>query len=136
MPHATRALELLFQAIAEVDSSDELARLRATAVELYAGDDETLADLMRAMDTRGAALVARLEQAELFPIVVTEKPPEVDSSLGPAPADLVREWCDQVRTMGPDELNALEELTQGHWERTSLSELRGAIENRRRQLGV
>jgi hypothetical protein len=37
--------------------------------------------------------------------------------------------------MGPDELDAIEVLTHKHWERASLRELRGAIENRRRQLG-
>lgn len=35
--------------------------------------------------------------------------------------------------MGPDELDAIEELTHEHWERGSLRELRGAIEHRRRQ---
>jgi len=30
-----------------------------------------------------------------------------------------------VRTMGPDELNAIEELTHKHWERASLSDCGG-----------
>ena len=53
-----------------------------------------------------------------------------------APPELVRKWCDHVRTMGPDELDAIEALTHKHWERASLRELRGAIERRRRQLGM
>ena len=52
----------------------------------------------------------------------------------PAPQELVREWCAQVWTMGPDELNAIEELTDKHWERASLSDLRWAIQQRRREL--
>jgi len=57
-----------------------------------------------------------------------------DGDLEPAPQELVREWCAQVRTMGPDELNAIEELTHKHWERASLSDLRRAIQQRRREL--
>jgi len=40
----------------------------------------------------------------------------------------------RARTMGPDELHAIEELTHKHWKRASLSDLRWAIQKRRRQL--
>jgi hypothetical protein len=36
--------------------------------------------------------------------------------------------------MGPDELAAIEEYTHANWDRTSLRELRGAIDHRRRRL--
>jgi hypothetical protein len=39
--HTTRAVQLFVQAIREVDSFEELERIRATAWELYANDDET-----------------------------------------------------------------------------------------------
>jgi hypothetical protein len=131
LAHTTRALQLLFQAISEVDSLDELARVGMTAVELYEGDAATLRDLMQAI---GARTVVLKTQLRLFPTPPVELPPEAD--LEPAPPDLVREWCEQVRTMGPDELDAIEQLTHAHWERASLCELRGAIEYRRRQLGM
>ena len=53
MTHTTRALELLFQAIREVESRDELRRLSATAQELYGGrgHDETFHTLMLAIDS-------------------------------------------------------------------------------------
>lgn len=86
---------------------------------------------MQAIEAR--ALVLRT-QLRLFPPTPVELPPETD--LESAPPELVREWCDEVRTMGPDELNAIEELTHTHWERASLRELRGAIEHRRRQLAM
>ena len=41
MTHTTRALELLFQAIREVESREELGRLSATARELYGGRPAT-----------------------------------------------------------------------------------------------
>jgi hypothetical protein len=68
----------------------------------------------------------------LFPTPPVEAP---DAVKGPADPDLVREWCEQVHQMGPDELDAIEQLTHAHWERASLRELRAAIAHRRRQLG-
>ena len=137
MTHTTRALELLFQAIREVESRGELARLTATARELYVGDSETLHALLRAVEARGGALAARLEQAEMFspPPIPTEEPPEYGVvPAGPAPPELVREWCEQVTTMGPDELSAFDELISAHWERASLLDVRHAIAQRRREL--
>jgi len=62
--------------------------------------------------------------------------PEYDvGPAGSAPPELVREWCERVRTMGPDELSAFDELTSAHWERGSLSDVRHAIAQRRRELG-
>jgi hypothetical protein len=131
LAHTTRALQLLFETIEKVDTLEELSRVGMTAVELYEGDQATLRELMRAIEARAVVLKTQLR---LFPAPPVELPPEAD--LEPAPPELVREWCDQVRTMGPDELNAIEVLTHRHWERASLWELRGAIEHRRRQLGA
>jgi hypothetical protein len=131
MPHRARSLELLLQTICEVDTVDELARVRATARDLYAYDEATLAELTRAIDGREAFLRTQLV---LFPIVPAD-PIATDETLAPAPQELVREWCEQVREAGPDELDALEQLTHAHWDRASLRELRGAIEHRRRLLG-
>jgi len=135
MTHSTRALDLLFQAIREVDSREELGRLAATARELYAGHDETLQALMQAIEMRGGALAASLEQVEMFPLAEAAGPPDYDSGrVGPAPPELVREWCERITTMGPDELSAFDELTSAHWERGSLSDVRHAIAQRRREL--
>jgi hypothetical protein len=129
LSHTTRALQLLFQTIREVDTLDELARVQMPARELYEGDTEALGELTDALEARAAVLRTQLR---LFPAPPVEVP---DAKIGAAPAELVREWCEQVRTMGPDELDAIEEPTHAHWERASLRELRGAITNRRRQLG-
>jgi len=126
----TRALQLLFQTVAEVDTLDELARVGTIAVELYEGDAAVLRELMQAIEARATAI---REQLRLFPAPPAEVQADVD--LEPAPHVLVRESCVQVRTMGPDELNAMEELTHKHRERASLSDLRWAIQQRRRQLG-
>jgi len=131
LAHTTRALQLLFETIETVDTLEELARVGMMSVELYERDGATLREIMQAIEARAAVLRAQLR---LFPAPNVELPPEVD--LDPAPPELVREWCDQVRTMGPDELDAIEVLTHKHWDRASLRELRGAIENRRRQLGA
>lgn len=129
LAHTTRALQLLLQAIREVDTLEELERLRATAAELYAADAETLGELTRAIEARGVVLRTQLR---LFPTPPVEPP---DAVKGPADPDLVREWCEQVHQMGPDELDAIEQLTHAHWDRASLRELRAAIAHRRRQLG-
>lgn len=131
LAHTTRALQLLFETIDRVDTLDELARVGMIAAELYEGDAETRRELMQAIEARAVVLKTQLR---LFPALPVESPPETD--LEPAPPELVRDWCDQVRTMGPDELDAIETLTHKHWERSSLRELRGAIENRRRILGA
>ena len=80
MTHTTRALELLFQAIREVESREELGRLSATARELYGGrgHDETFHTLMLAIEARGGVLAARLEQAEMFPPPPPEGLPDHD----------------------------------------------------------
>ena len=129
LAHTTRALQLLFQTIAEVDTLEELARVGTISVELYEGD-AVLRELMQAIEARATAI---REQLRLFPVASVESPRA--AQLEPAPQELLQEWCAQVRTMGPDELDAIEVLTHKHWERASLRELRGAIENRRRQLG-
>jgi len=130
LAHTTRALQLLFQTIAEVDTLEELARVGTISVELYEGDDAVLRELMQAIEARATAI---REQLRLFPVAPVESPRA--AQLEPAPQELLQQWCAQVRTMGPDELDAIEVLTHKHWERASLRELRGAIENRRRQLG-
>jgi hypothetical protein len=131
LAHTTRALQLLFQTVAEVDTLEELARVGTIAVELYEGDDAVLRELMQAIEARATAI---RDQLRLFPAPPVEPPPT--AALEPAPPDLLKEWCTRVLTMGPDELDAIETLTHKHWERSSLRELRGAIENRRRQLGA
>jgi hypothetical protein len=135
MTHSTRALQLLVQAIRTVDSLGELARLGTAARDLYGDDEETIGQLTREIEARTGALSARLEQAEMFPTPLADHPPEYDlGSVGPAPPQLVREWCEQVTMMGPDELSALEALVAQHWERGSLFDLRRAIDRRRREL--
>ena len=135
MTHTARALDLLFQAIREVESPEELGRLAATARELYVGNDETVQTLMQAIEARAGALAARTEQAEMFPPAPVERPLEYDlGPAGPAPSELVHEWCEQIKTMGPDELSAFEELISANWERASLSGFRHALAQRRREL--
>ena len=129
LAHTTRALQLLFQAVAEVDTLEELARVGTIAVELYEGDEAVLRELIQAIEARAIAI---REQLRLFPEPPVEVQPDV--KLEPAPQELVREWCAQVRTMGPDELNAIEELTHKHWERASLFDPRWAIQQRPREL--
>jgi len=65
--HTFRALQLLLQAIREVDNFEELERLRVTCVDLYADDDQTLRDLQRAVDARADELTDRMAQGEIFP---------------------------------------------------------------------
>ena len=43
--HTFRALQLLLQAIREIDNFEELERLRVTCVDLYADDDQTSLEL-------------------------------------------------------------------------------------------
>ena len=131
LTHSTRSLQLLFQTISEVDTLEELARVGMVALGLYEGDAATLRELMQAIEARALVLKTQLH---LFPAPPIELPPDI--GLEPAPPELVREWSEQVRGMGPDELDAIEELTHKHWERMSLRDLRGAIEHRRRQLGA
>ena len=65
--HATRALQLLQQAIREVDNFEELERLRLTCLDLYAEDDQTSLQLERAVDARADELTDRMTQGEMFP---------------------------------------------------------------------
>jgi hypothetical protein len=135
MTHSARALQLLLQAIRTVDSLAELERLHLAVRELYPGDDETMRQLTLEMEARAAALTARLEQGEMFPAAATDEVPDYGvGSVGPAPPELVREWCERVSTMGPDELSAFEALIAEHWERGSLVEVRRAIARRRGSL--
>lgn len=84
---------------------------------------------MQAIEARATAI---REQLRLFPAPPVEVQPDID--VEPVPQELVREWCAQVRTVGPDELYAIEELTHKHRERALLSDLRWAIQQRRRKL--
>ena len=72
LAHTTRALQLLFQTIAEVDTLEELARVGMTAVELYEGDQATLRELMQVIEARATDLRAQLR---LFPAPPVEAPP-------------------------------------------------------------
>ena len=80
LAHTTRALQLLFQTIAEVDTLDELARVGTIAVELYEADDAVLRELMDAIETRATAI---REQLRFFPAPPVEVQTDVD--LEPAP---------------------------------------------------
>ena len=57
-----------------------------------------------------------------------------DTGIGPAPAETVALWVKLVASMGPDELADFETRTFRQWDRTSLGDLRRAIERRRREL--
>ena len=57
-----------------------------------------------------------------------------DNTMGPAPAETVRLWCDAVTSMGPDALEDFEQRTFAGWDRASLGDLRRAIERRRWEL--
>ena len=65
--HTFRALQLLLQAIREVDNFEELERLRVTCLELYADDEQTSLELERAVNTRADELTDRMTQGEIFP---------------------------------------------------------------------
>jgi hypothetical protein len=135
MTHSSRALQLLVQAIHTVDTPGELERLHRAVRELYPGDDETIRRLTLEIEARAGALAARLDQGEIFDAATPDPAPEYDvGSVGPAPPELVREWCERVSTMGPDELSAFEVLIAEHWERGSLFEVRRAIDRRRGNL--
>jgi|SRR5215204_3285968 len=56
-----------------------------------------------------------------------------ETGVGPAPAETVALWVKAVATMGPDELASFAERTYRQWDRTSLGDLRRAIERRRRE---
>lgn len=129
LAHTTRALRLLFQTGADVDTLDELARVATIAVELYEGDDAVLSELLQAIETRATAI---REQLRLFPGALVEV--QLDVDVEAAPQELVREWCAQVRTMGPDELNGIEELTHKHWAASRYPTCGGAIQQGRREL--
>jgi hypothetical protein len=129
LAHTTRALQLLFQTIAQVDTLEELSCVGTVSVELYEQDGRVLRELMQAIEQRASAI---REQLRLFPVPPVE--PASAAALEPAPKDLVQEWCAQVRSMGPDELDGIDVLTQTHWERNWLGDLRWAIQQRRREL--
>ena len=75
LAHTTRALQLLFETVAEVDTLQELARVGTIAVELYEGDDAVLRELMQAIEARATAI---REQLRLFPATPAEVQPDVD----------------------------------------------------------
>ena len=52
----TRALQLLIQTIAEVDTLEESARVETIAEELYERDDAVLRELMQAIEARAIAI--------------------------------------------------------------------------------
>jgi hypothetical protein len=52
LAHTTRALQLLFQTVAEVDTLEELARVGTIAVELCEGDAAVLRELLQAIEAR------------------------------------------------------------------------------------
>lgn len=56
------------------------------------------------------------------------------SGVGPAPPQTVQLWCRLVASMGPDELDSFEQRTFATWDRSSLGEVRVAIQRRRREL--
>ena len=56
LAHTSRALQLLFQTVTEVDTLEELARVGTIAVELYEGDDAVLRELMTGRLARLLAL--------------------------------------------------------------------------------
>jgi hypothetical protein len=59
-----------------------------------------------------------------------------DTGVGPAPPETVALWVELVATMGPDELADFEERTFRQWDRSSLGDVRRAIERRRGELEV
>ena len=75
LAHTTRALQLLFQTVAEVDTLDELARVGTISVELYEGDEAVLRELMQAIEARATAI---REQLRLFPTPPAEVQPDRD----------------------------------------------------------
>jgi len=60
--------------------------------------------------------------------------PLEDTGVGPASPETVALWVKLVATMGPDELEDVEARTFKQWDRTSLGDLRRAIERRWREL--
>ena len=61
------------------------------------------------------------------------EPPDA-TGVGPAPPETVALWVTRVASMGPDEIDDFERRTFAAWDRTSLGDLRRAIERRRREL--
>lgn len=59
-----------------------------------------------------------------------------DTGVGPAPPETVALWVKLVATMGPDELADFEERTFRQWDRSSLGDVRRAIQRRRGELEV
>ena len=57
-----------------------------------------------------------------------------DAGVGPAPPETAALWMKAVASMGPDELADFDERTLRQWDRTSLGNLRHAIDRRRREL--
>ena len=56
-----------------------------------------------------------------------------DSGVGPASPETVALWVKRVAAMSADELADFEERTFRQWDRSSLGDVRRAIERRRRQ---
>ena len=53
-----------------------------------------------------------------------------DTGVGAAPPETVALWVKMVATMGPDEVDDFERRTFRTWDRSSLGDLRRAIERR------
>jgi hypothetical protein len=58
------------------------------------------------------------------------------NGVGPAPPETVALWVNLVTSVGPDELDSFERRAFAAWDRSSLSELRHAIDQRRRELST
>jgi len=102
--------------------------------------EERFARLIGVEDWRARAALDRLF-AESDRVGLVERPPlpsspNDDTGVGPAPPETVALWVRLVTTMGPDELADFEERTVRQWDRSSLGDLRRAIERRRRELGA
>jgi hypothetical protein len=85
-------------------------------------------------------LFAHAEPGESAEAAVPETPPLAsperrnDTGVGPAPPETIALWVKLAATMGPDQLADFEERTFRQWDRASLSDVRIAIDRRRREL--
>ena len=57
-----------------------------------------------------------------------------DTGIGPTPPETVALWVERVKSMGPDELDDFERRTFRDWDRSSLGDVRWAIDRRRKEL--
>ena len=85
--------------------------------------------IMQAIEARALALRTQLQ---LFPLRRSSR--RRRPTWGRHHQNSFGSGGDQVRTMGPDELSAFDDLTAVHGERGSLEDVRRAIAQRRREL--